>query len=113
MFLEILQYIVIVLTIIVGLVSLIAPRKIEGFTGIKDTGSRSIVEIRTIFGAVFIGLGLAAFLLDPTVSYPMLGIVNISMAVTRLASMFLDRNFEASNLISLASETSFGIIMVL
>ena len=64
MFLNILQIIGVIGTILTGLFSLLAPTKIKGFTGIKPIGGRGITEIRSIFGALFIGLGIAAFLLE-------------------------------------------------
>ena len=112
MIIQILQIIAIIGTILVGLFSLFNPKKIEGFTGIKPMGARGVVEVRSIFGAVFIGLGVSALLLDPAVSYPFLGIVYLSIAAVRLISTILDRSFESSNLISLGSEIVFGIIMV-
>ena len=113
MFLNILQIIGVIGTILTGLFSLLAPTKIEGFTGIKPIGGRGITEIRSIFGALFIGLGVAAFLLDKTVAYPMLGIMYLAIAAIRAISMFTDKSVEQSNIISLVVEIIFGVILVL
>ncbi|NIV13414.1 MAG: hypothetical protein GWN62_19650, partial [Aliifodinibius sp.] len=56
MFLNILKIAAAVITIIIGLYSMIWPKKIEGFTGVTALNPRGVSEIRTIFGAVFIGL---------------------------------------------------------
>jgi hypothetical protein len=111
--LKILQIIAIIATILTGLLSLVAPTKIEGFTGIHPVGGRGITEIRAIFGALFIGLGIAALLLDKTVAYPMLGIMYLAIAVVRAVSMILDKSIENSNVISLAIEIVIGVILVL
>jgi len=111
--LKILQIIAVIATILTGLLSLLAPTKIEGFTGIHPVGGRGITEIRAIFGALFIGLGIAAFLLDKAVAYPMLGITYLAIAVVRAVSMFLDNSIENSNVISLAIEIVIGVILVL
>jgi len=111
--LKILQIIAVIATILTGLLSLVAPTKIEGFTGIHPVGGRGITEIRAIFGALFIGLGIAAFLLDKAVAYPMLGIMYLAIAVVRAVSMLLDKSIENSNIISLAIEIVIGVILVL
>lgn len=111
--LKILQIIAIIGTILTGLLSLVVPTKIEGFTGIHPIGGRGITEIRAIFGALFIGLGIAAFLLDKAVAYPMLGIMYLTIAVVRAISMLLDKSIENSNVISLAIEIVIGVILVL
>ena len=113
MLLTILQVIAVIGTILTGLYSLIVPTKIEGFTGIRPVGGRGITEIRSIFGAVFIGLGIAAFILDPAVAYPMLGITYLAIAAVRLPSMFLDRSVEQSNIISVVVEIAFGVILLI
>jgi hypothetical protein len=113
MILTIFQTIAVIGTILVGLFSLLAPTRIQGFTGIQPLGGRGITEVRSIFGGLFIGLGLAAFLLDNTVSYPLLGWVYLAIAAVRAVSMFVDKSVERSNIISLVSEIFFGIVLVL
>jgi len=111
--LKILQLIAVIATILTGLLSLLAPTRIEGFTGIHPVGGRGITEIRAIFGALFIGLGIAALLLDKAVAYPMLGIMYVAIALVRAVSMLLDKSIENSNVISLAIEITIGVILVL
>ena len=113
MFINILQIIAVIGTILTGLYSLLAPTKIEGFTGIRPVGGRGITEIRAVFGGLFIGLGLAAFLLDTAIAYPMLGILYFAIGAVRAISMFADKSVEQSNLISLIVEIVFGIILVI
>jgi hypothetical protein len=113
MFITILQIIAVIGTILTGLFALFAPTKIEGFTGIKPVGGRGITEIRAIFGGLFIGLGLAAFILNSSVAYPMLGITYFAIAAVRAVSMFIDKSIERSNIISLAAEIILGIILVI
>jgi len=113
MLITVLQIIAVIGTILTGLFSLVAPTKIEGFTGIKPVGGRGITEIRAIFGGLFIGLGLAAFILDSSVAYPVLGITYFAIAVVRAISMVIDKSIEQSNIISLAAEIILGIILVI
>ena len=113
MFLSILQLVAVISTIVIGFFSLLAPTRIEGFTGLKTVGGRGLAEIRSIFGGVFIGLGLATFILDQSVAYPMLGIVYLTIGLIRCVTIFLDRSRESSNLISVASELIFGALFLI
>ena len=100
-------------TILTGLFALLAPTRIQGFTGIQPVGGRGITEVRAVFGGLFIGLGLAAFLLDTAESYPLLGWMYLAIGAVRAVSMFVDKSVARSNLISLAVEIVFGVILVL
>jgi len=112
-FLEILQIIMAVGTIATGLISLIRPLAVQGFTGLSAPGPRGITEIRAILGGAFVGLGLAPLILGVPAAYQMLGIVYLVIAVARIAGILLDKSFEQSNWISLAVEIVAGIILVL
>lgn len=54
---QILKIVAGVATILTGLVSVFWPLKVPGFTGLEPRGGKGISEIRTILGALFIGLG--------------------------------------------------------
>ncbi len=110
--LSILQIIAALLTAGTGLLALIKPTAVYGFTGLRAEGARGISEIRAIFGGLFIALGLLPFFLGET-AYTVLGVVYLSIALVRLISIFLDRSTDRSNLISLAIEIVCGVILVL
>ena len=112
-FLEILQVVFAVGTIVTGLVSLILPRSVQGFTGLSAPGPRGITEIRAVLGGAFIGLGLAPLVLGVQAAYQMLGITYLAIFVARSAGMVLDRSFEQSNWISLAVEIVAGVVLIL
>ena len=86
-FLEILKIIMAVVTIATGLISLILPRSVQGFTGLSAPGPRGITEIRAILGGAFIGLGLAPLVLGSPAAYQMLGITYLVIAVARIAGL--------------------------
>ena len=111
--LEILKTIMAVVTIATGLISLILPRSVQGFTGLSAPGPRGITEIRAILGGAFIGLGLAPLVLGSPAAYRMLGITYLVIAVALIAGIVLDRSFERSNWISLVVEIAAGIILLL
>ena len=113
MVIKTLQIIAVIATILTGLVSLINPQSVQGFTGLTAPGGRGITEIRSILGGLFIGLGIAVFLLGTRETYQMLGIMYLVIAVVRFVSIFLDKSSVQSNWISLVVEIIFGIILVL
>jgi hypothetical protein len=107
------QIIFAILTIILGIFVIIRPTAIYNFTGLSANGVRGITEIRAIFGGLFVALGAAPLMLNTPASYKMLGIVYIGIAVTRIGSMVNEPCFEKSNLISLLSESIFGVLLLL
>ena len=111
--LKTLQLIAIILTIVTGLVSLIWPRSVQGFTGLTAPDGRGITEIRAILGGVFIGIGIAVLVLGTREVYQALGITYFAIAAVRLVSIFVDKSSVQSNWISLAAEIVLGIILVL
>jgi hypothetical protein len=110
--LQILKIICALGTVATGFLSLLRPRSIKGFTGLEAAGPRGITEIRAVMGGLFIGLGLAPFLLPVPQVYQALGVMYLAIAAVRAVSMFLDRSVMQSNIISLIVEIVFGIILV-
>ena len=110
MILQILKYIAGFATILTGLVSLVWPTKVFGFTGLTADDGRGITEIRTVLGAVFIGLGAAVLLINDINAYQTLGFMYLAMAGVRGVFMFVDDSVVSSNVISFFVEVFFGII---
>jgi hypothetical protein len=113
MMIDILHALAAIATIITGLVALIWPRSVQGFTGLRAEGGRGITEIRAVLGGFFIALGAAPLILDVAAAYHMLGIAYLVVAGVRTVSMFVDRSVEASNIISVAAEIVLGFLLVL
>jgi hypothetical protein len=112
-FLEILQTIAAIATILTGLISLMRPHAIKGFTGLETSGPRGVTEIRSILGGVFIGIGLAPLFLKTPEAFQMLGFTYLVIGAVRAVTMFLDKSVVRSNVISLVVEIVFGVILVL
>lgn len=108
----ILHYIAAVCTIITGLVALIRPRSIQKFTGLHAEGGRGITEIRAVMGGFFIALGAVPLLFNTAATYQMLGIAYLVVGIIRSVSMFVDKSIEQSNIISIAIEIIFGLMLV-
>ena len=113
MILQTLKYIGAAGTIITGLVSVFWPTKVLGFTGLDVAGGRGITEIRTILGAVFIGIGVAVLYFNQKETYQVLGITYLVMGAVRVISMITDKSVEPSNIISAVFELGFGVIFML
>jgi hypothetical protein len=113
MIIRVLQVIAALGTIATGLVSLIAPKSVTGFTGLAPQGGRGITEIRAVLGGFFIALGIAPLILNAGAAYRMLGIAYLVVGAVRAVSMIVDKSVMQSNLISLTVEVVFGVILVL
>jgi len=114
MLLQILKIVAAVGTIATGFISLFWPLSVTGFTGLSAPGPRGITEIRAILGGLFIGIGVAPFILNNNVAaYRMMGIMYLAIAVARAVSIVIDKSAVQSNIISLVVEIIFGAILVL
>ncbi len=113
MIIQILKYVAAIATILTGAASLFWPTRVLGFTGLDVDSGRGITEIRTILGALFVGLGVAALYFNLPETYKMLGITYLVMAVVRTISIFVDDSMVSSNVISVIVEAVFGIILLL
>ena len=110
--LMVLQIIAALATAATGLLALIKPDATYGFIGLSANGVRGVSEIRSIFGGMFIALGIVPLLLGP-VAYQMLGITYLAIAAARAFSIVFDKSYAQSNLISLVIEIVLGAILVI
>ena len=113
MVLNILKIIAGIATILTGVVSLFWPTRVPGFTGLEPVGGRGITEIRTILGALFVGLGAAVLYFNTNEAYAILGITYLAMTVVRGISIVVDKSPVSSNIISLVVELVFGVLLIL
>lgn len=95
-----------------GLLAFFKPSAAYGFIGLNADGPRGVSEIRSIFGGLFIGLGIAPLFLGDA-AYLMLGIGYLAIAVARAFSIVYDKSYAQSNLISLGIEIVLGIFLVI
>ncbi|HWQ45568.1 MAG TPA: DUF4345 family protein [Longilinea sp.] len=113
MILSILKIIAAIATALTGLLALLKPTSVRGFTGLFPENPRGITEVRAIFGGLFIALGVVPILLNVPAAYQMLGYGYLGIAFVRLISIFFDKSSVSSNWISLAIEIVLGIILVI
>jgi len=110
--LTVLKVIAALATAATGLLALIKPDATYGFIGLAANGVRGVSEIRSIFGGLFIALGVVPLFLGP-LAYQMLGIAYLGIAAARAFSILFDKSYAQSNLISLVIEILLGAILVL
>jgi hypothetical protein len=99
-------------TIGFGMLSVVSPKSAEKFTGLQTSGPRGISEIRAVLGGLFVGLGAAALIYQDPSAYGTLGIGYLGIAFVRTGSIFFDKAPTPSNLVSLASEIVFGVLLL-
>jgi len=112
MVISVLQIIAAIGTILTGIISLLWPRSVTGFTGLNPAGGRGITEIRAVLGGGFVGLGAAALAFGEG-AYLALGAMYLAVAAVRAISMVVDKSVVQSNIISLIVEIAFGVVLVL
>ncbi|MGD8966080.1 MAG: DUF4345 family protein [Anaerolineae bacterium] len=114
MILQILKVVGCIGTIGTGLLAALRPSALPGFTGLETPGPRGVTEIRSIFGGLFIGVGAFPLIVGVPATYHMLGVMYLAIGAVRLVSMLIDGSLsESSNIISLAVEIVFGVVLVL
>ena len=110
--LSVLQIMAALATVATGLLAFFKPSAAYGFTGLSPSGVRGLSEMRSIFGGLFIGLGLAPLFLGQA-AFVMLGIGYLAIAAARAISIVLDKSYAQSNIISLVIEIILGVILVI
>jgi hypothetical protein len=110
---EVLKILAAMGTIGAGGLSILLPHSAEHFTGLSAVGPRGISEIRSVLGALFVGLGLAVVIFRVPAAYRTLGIGYLSVSLVRGLSIAFDRASVGSNWISLAFEVVFGVVLLI
>lgn len=110
--LTVLKYVAVAVTLVTGVMSIFWPRSFSGFTGIEATSPRAVSEIRAVMGGVFLGLAIAVVIFRTPEVFKMLGIGFAAIALVRAISIVVDRATVQSNIISLASEVVLALILI-
>lgn len=108
----ILKIIAALVTAATGLLAFFKPSATYSFIGLNANGVRGVSEIRSIFGGLFIGLGIAPLFLGET-AFLMLGVGYLAIAAARAFSIVFDKSYAQSNLISLVTEIVLGVLLII
>jgi hypothetical protein len=89
--LGILKVIAAVITMGIGLISLVRPRVGAAFADIEVPNARAVAEIRLVFGGLYVGLGLAPLILADPLAFRVVGLAWLGELVARAIAAFVDR----------------------
>ena len=112
-FIDIVKITIAIATIGFGMLSVVSPKSAEKFTGLTAPGPRGISEIRAVLGGMFVGLGTATLIYQSPSAYGTLGIGYLGIGVVRAGSIYFDKASTPSNLVSLAFEMVFGVLLLI
>ena len=76
-----------VISLILGLMSIIWPSKIEAFVSIKSVGREGVSEIRATYGGFFSGISLYAMITQTPVAFMALGCGWLCAAIVRFVTL--------------------------
>ena len=88
---DIVNVVCVLMIIALGAVGWFAPRFVMGKLDLETAGSdMGVSEVRAASGALFVGLGIGAFLLGEPFGYAMAGFAVLGAGVGRITSIALD-----------------------
>ena len=111
--LPILKILAALATAATGLLAFIKPGATYGFTGLNANGVRGVSEIRASVRRLTSSPWALHRCSSAAEAYRMLGIGYLGIAAARAFSIVFDKSTAQSNLISLAIEIVFGVILVI
>lgn len=101
-----------VCTMALGVAGLVAPQSVGRLIGIAPGGKLGLSEIRATYGGLFIGLGAACLWLQQPEVYGAVGLAWLLAAVSRTASMLLDRSVSGQNAGGVIVEAGIGVALL-
>jgi hypothetical protein len=101
------------LTILLGIYSMLKPHSLLRFTGLTSPTGRGVTEVRAVMGALLIGMGAAVLATGGEPGYWILGVTYLSVAAARVLSIFVDKSGNRSNWLSVGFELIMGVLLVL
>lgn len=110
---QILNYAAMLATIGFGLIGWLAPRFTMRKLDLTTEGSTlGLSEIRAANGALFVGVALAAIIINAPLAYAMVGFVYAGAAIGRLTSIVLDGSGRLTSWSFLAAEVVIGAYLI-
>jgi hypothetical protein len=100
-------------TILLGVYSMLKPHSLLRITGLKSPTGRGVTEVRVVMGVLLIGVGAAVLASGGQPGFWILGVTYLSVAVSRVLFIFVDKSGNRSNWLSVAFELIMGTLLVL
>lgn len=99
-------------TCAIGLLGLVAPRKVLLATRLEHLGGYSIAEGRSTFGLMLFALGAMPLATGEPMAYLTVGVAWLGAAAGRLASMLLDGGSDNHNLLGMIGQAFIGTLLL-
>lgn len=99
-------------TITLGVMGLIFPKKAADFTNLSWKSPEGFSEFRSTYGGLFIILGIYPLIDGTYHSYFTIGFAWLATGLGRVISIFVDGCFTKKNWFAVAFETSIGITLL-
>ncbi|NKB53312.1 MAG: DUF4345 domain-containing protein [Rhizobiaceae bacterium] len=89
-------------TLVIGLAAMLFPQTIGHFLGlfVRSGSNNGLSELRSSFGGMWVGLGLACIILAQPFTYFALGLAFLGALLGRLIAMVVDRSFNLHCLVA-------------
>lgn len=97
------------ISLLLGLIAILFPNKIEAFVSVKSIGKEGQSEIRATYGGFFFGISLFALLSQNSFVFMALGVGWISAAIVRLITLILG-SYTSKNLQAVLFEAVIGLL---
>jgi len=97
------------INLLLGVVAIIWPSKIESFVSIKGKGKEGISEVRATYGGFFAGVALYAMFTQLPAAFIALGLGWLSAAIIRLGTLLFGY-YTPKNLIGTIFESAIGFM---
>lgn len=111
---HLLKVVVLVLQVLFGVASLIAPRSIGASVNLVPKDWIGMTELRASFGGAYVAVAIAALVLDTPEVYTVVGALYLGPLIVRVAASLLDRNYITRTTFGvMASEALFAIILMM
>ncbi len=96
-----------------GVLGLIWPKTAADFVRITPVDTTGLSEIRATYGGVFLGLGVAALMMNQSSVYHAIGIGFTAAAISRAMSVVVDRSRKPHNFAGIAFEGVIALLLLL
>lgn len=110
---DLMNILIMIATIAFGAIGWLAPKYTMNVLHLK-TGETTLgmSEVRAASGALFIGMGLAAIIMNNPIAYAIVGFAYAGAAIGRLTSIIIDKSGHKISYSFCATEVAFAVFLI-
>jgi hypothetical protein len=101
-----------VVTAMLGLLGLLAPRAVGAALGLRPHDRLGVSELRATYGGFFAALGVGCLLLQTRVAFALVGAGWCGAAIARWVSIVREQHRSVKNVVGALFEASMGALML-